>query len=1788
MIKRLKNKKILIAALVLSIICCMPAVFADMSDPQTTPPDTAKTLTYNGDGTYKLSLSVTGKAGNSMESNKADVIIILDTSGSMNYYVESTTGRYGGKDGDYHSLYKESREVLKDDTYTGTVYYWTGSRYSEYTGTRYEITKRIDVAKGAVKDLVNQLDENNTAAAPDNIRFSLISFNNIATTEVSSTFEASEINNRVDELTAGGGTNWEDALKTANEIGTRKDEGAETYVIFVSDGDPTFRNTKDGYGDTGEMKKHTDNASGKVYYGSGYSDNNGKNYDWALKQAESIVNAKKNFYGIGVFGNVDGMKKLVKDSKAPETNYYSATDQAGLEAAFANIINQITNAFGYKGVKITDGLTQMTSIDPNSFTYTRSGGSYGTGTNWEGAPAATYSDGQVSWDLGGLENGELEDGVTYTVSFTVWPSQAAYDLVSDLNNNIRNYDDLSEDEKAQIDVEGGDYGLKTNTAADVEYIQIETKTTKEEPAGYVPGGEAADGYTYTYDPETGVYTGTKETLGNSDIKNPPPMPLTDGLLTLEKKWTDDLDDSQRPDSIKLKVNRDGNKYMEVTLDEANNWSSQIHVAPGLKANDTVLETGHKYTVEEVTGSDSYELEMKPNTFHPMIVDGVLTPAGGAAKVTATNVLKSRVKVTKSVTAETGTAPDQLFTYKIKVNDKDGAVKFSINDSNGPVKFETSANRVSGAEAVMSDGKHTGYFSADSDKEITVKINKSEYIYIIDLSKEAAYEVEEDTSAMPDGFSFVKAESSAATIDRAKASGTVNEGNAEYAIAYTNKYEETSVSVKKIWDDGDDLYGKRPDSVKVSLYKQVGTGDKEEITDKEITLNANNNWQHSWNNLPKTSGGQDITYTVDEKKIPEGYNKSVNGDASAANSFTVTNKLNVGTLVIEKEIAGLSEGTTIPADTEFTVTGPGTDTTVNKTIKYSEFTDGKYELSNIPVGTYTVTENEASAAVSGYGLKVTKKGDGKVEAGKTATVKFKNTYRKGSANISVTKALDGWEKAGLKDKTFTFRLAAVTTNAPMPADCTVIATESARTQSFPAITYDAPGTYEYTVTEITSEGDKIPGVTYDQTAHKVEVKVSEDESTGQLSTSVKYDTDEDSLTVTNTYKAKSITAQIELNKSLTGRAKALGADEFSFTISKAAGTPDNTPMPEKTNVNNDADGKIDFGSIEYTSTGTYMYTVKENSGSVGGVVYDNREITVVVNVTDSGTGKLSTEVKYSGGDGDAHNTFTNTYIAEPTTLVLKAEKRLSNMKLKADQFKFKLVEVDEDGKDVDGVTEENIGNKGNGYVEFSPISYSAKGTHYYEITEVNGGKEINGIAYDDLVITVKVDVTDNNEGKLVAKATYPKDTTFNNEYNATGTQEIVGFKTLTGKELKAGDFAFEITAPEGTPMPEKTKVKNDAAGKVNFGKINIKLDDLKDPDDPDGGFLESKTFEYKVIESGGYPDVVNDTDQTFKITIRDNGEGRIDVTMNPATVPYFTFANKYKPLIPIPTNDSVTDTYTIKKELTGRDLAAEEFSFTMRDAEGKKVGTAKNNDTGDIIFPDIMFTEAGEYKYTIREDIGSLANVKYDKNVFNVKAIVTDPSNGSPMTIEWSSDDLKPGDTIFTFRNEFAYNNGYTDFPVIKQIRGDTPNKKATFTFKLEAVTTGAPMPEAAGGKSSMTATIVGSGETGFGLITYDKPGTYEYKITELNSGESGYKYDTSVYTAKCEVTESEDHVLSLKRTITSADGKEVDAAVFTNDYKADGSGVSTGDRNGLIGIFNVLLLSAIGIVWTMLRRREEL
>jgi len=754
-------------------------------------PDTDKTLVRQDDGTYDITLSISGSAKVDPDKKKANVLVIYDTSGSMETtetttdYVEDPDGDYVLVDGEYVRLTQRNGWYMNGQPYYGyrykqstsnspttqygirngnviDVYYNDGNWYrtrtqrgnwitgyyytysNPYNGTRYvrvnngdsdtsynlgwnqatgqmveltyeeglyytvggtsykydgetryrEVTttkSRHEIAKAAVTSLANKLLGMNGANGNDNdmVEMALIEFDSLvhringanvstpgAKTSSKDTF-LKWVNG--DDNTAGitipgtdnnrRGTNWEDALDYANRYSWGDTD--PVYIVFVSDGQPTFRISKNGHQDGRGNNNNSVNTSGGgrtvAIWGSGYHDDNEYNIDAAVMVAKSILASNKDLYTVGAFVDPE-------HSKMPNLGGadYDASNSENLNSAFNDIVYSITNALNIANVQITDGITALTAsalvagdIDPSTFRYTKGGEPWSPVADGANGAELVVDDEtgaqSIQWNMG--ENYVLEPNVTYTVTFTVWPKQEAYDTLANLNNGLIFYDYadylarstdnpkkteaearaadllLSDTLKAQIIKSGNTYTVKTNTEAGVTYQEVTYKNGEE--------------------------TGRSEEK-EVPIENPTNgMGLSESTIQVQKVWNDSLDPTQLlkmlesdPNyKVRLWITLDSGDYVEVTIApqityDANGkvtgatWPiATAYIAPGvmldvdsaeakgIDVEDTdkyphvtyngveyvVLESGHDYSIDEQ--ATDYHFELSTGTYHPMVVNG---------------------------------------------------------------------------------------------------------------------------------------------------------------------------------------------------------------------------------------------------------------------------------------------------------------------------------------------------------------------------------------------------------------------------------------------------------------------------------------------------------------------------------------------------------------------------------------------------------------------------------------------------------------------------------------------------------------------------------------------------------------------------------------------------------------------------------------------------------------------------------------------------------------------------------------------------------------------------------------------------------------------------------------------------------------------------------------------------------------------------------------------------------------------------------------------------------------
>lgn len=555
-------------------------------------------------------------------------------------------------------------------------------------------------------------------------------------------------------------------------------------------------------------------------------------------------------------------------------------------------------------------------------------------------------------------------------------------------------------------------------------------------------------------------------------------------------------------------------------------------------------------------------------------------------------------------------------------------------------------------------------------------------------------------------------------------------------------------------------------------------------------------------------------------------------------------------------------------------------------------------------------------------------------------------------------------------------------------------------SFDAFSYAKPGTHEYTIVE--RKGD-LAYVTYDDTVHHAVVKVVD--NAGALRASVAYDgKDATKPTFTNAYKAQAtVSGAIALTKSVDvhGGSYQMKAGDFAFEL---VGPDGKVLQTQK----NDADGKVAFDELTFDHAGTFIYTVREvqptdDAPGVPGVTYTGKTYTLTYVVKDNNDGKLvveSSTVMPSEGteNGVTPNTmtFTNSYQPGQTSYQISGTKVLENAdpsttRTPADgEFTFALIDV-ATGQEIDRT--KNVGKA----FTFKAISYTATGSHAYQVKEVAG--QDGTITYSDAVLDVTVNVTDDGSGQLTATANKTAaDLTFTNTYTPTATTAtITGTKALTGRDLAEGEFFFDLKDADGNVVQT---VQNGADG--TFGFTPLQLDKVG-------------TYVYTVSEQAGATanGVTYDTTVfTATVTVTENAEthaleAQVAYSTGGKAADAVTFSNSYAP--------AATEVKLgASKVLSGEDLKEGQFSFQLKDADGKVLQTAKNAADGTVGFKAISYDKPGAYRYSISEVNDAQKNVTYDAAEHRVTVTVTDDGAGHLVATVTYDGDVAP-----VFKNTYT-------------------------------------------------------------------------------------------------------------------------------------------------------------------------
>lgn len=645
------------------------------------------------------------------------------------------------------------------------------------------------------------------------------------------------------------------------------------------------------------------------------------------------------------------------------------------------------------------------------------------------------------------------------------------------------------------------------------------------------------------------------------------------------------------------------------------------------------------------------------------------------------------------------------------------------------------------------------------------------------------------------------------------------------------------------------------------------------------------------------------------------------------------------------------------------------------------------------------------------------------------------------------------------------------------------------------------------------------------------------------------------------------------------------DRYVADITALDGAPANA-VPSTITFADNRTQTLQINSNAFAKEGVYRYQVKERKGDNAGVAYDSRTWVLTVTVTDdltTFTRRITANTTCDGVQSDAIQ-FTNTYQAKPVSVQFRAHKTLADpdhtgIQLQAGQYEFTCVE-DKTGGQVGTVKT----NDQRGDVLFDTISYTKTGVYDYTLSEVQGDR--GGITYDATKHHVRVTVTDNGEGQLLADVKYDNGTNipeFTNTYHAQpATDNPTAVKKMTSSKgnkytLKGEDFAFTLqqqSAPANVSNADQTK-RNDQQGNIRFDQLSFPLvgtyvftmseQDTTVPGVTKDGTVATITY------------VVKDVDHTGKLAV-------VSKTVTPTTGANgknITFTNHYSPKnvgysISGVKNIVNTDTATSRVPQDG------EFKFQLNavsahDSDGNAISmndmpmpagsqngtvTVTNKGSG-FTFGQMVYTMPGVYTYHVKELAGTDKTIGYSTQEYDVTVTVTDRDGMLSAAADSQTNDIR-------------FDNTYTPTPVDVTVKADKhltgrDLNDGEFTAELKdsdgnllQTKRFARVPRDA---QSDKATDVreGEGTLEFDKLTFDRAGVYTYTVTEQDGDLGGVTYDTTSHTVTVTVTEDADsHTLTAKTEYSTENGSE-DGIRFTNTYQPQNVLVELTARKRLTG-----------------------
>ena len=817
-------------------------------------------------------------------------------------------------------------------------------------------------------------------------------------------------------------------------------------------------------------------------------------------------------------------------------------------------------------------------------------------------------------------------------------------------------------------------------------------------------------------------------------------------------------------------------------------------------------------------------------------------------------------------------------------------------------------------------------------------------------------------------------------------------------------------------------------------------------------------------------------------------------------------------------------------------------------------NGKVKLTvkglNLGEYDYTLKEEKAGQSVDGVAydakkvkvhVKVEQKQDDNNKTKVTVTYDgtataptFNNTYTaKGSVELTATKTIkvaDGFDHTTKPaDGEFTFDLKDAAGN--------VIATAKndangkvCFTREFQLSDLDGAASKDFTYTIVEQPGAE-PGMVYDNHALTYTVTVT-DGGNGALNAKAIVTSASGSDTFTNTYQPAATGLALGAQKSYVKKddnTPIVPKDgEFTFDVYEGKMTAEQLAgaKPVRT-ATNGADGSVNFDAFSYAKPGTYEYTIVERKGDLAYVTYDDAVHHAVVTVVDN-AGTLQASVAYDGADA-TKPTFTNTYKAKATNsgaiaLTKSVDVHDGSYQLKAGDFAFELVGSD-------GTVLQTQKNDAKGKVYFNELTFDHAGTFPFTVREVqptDGAPGVPGVTYTGKTYTLTYVVKDNNDGKLVVESSTVKP--------SEGTENGVTPNTMTfANSYQPGQTSYQISGTKVLENADPATTRTPADGEFTFALIDVATGQEIDRTTNVGkaftfkaiSYTATGSHAYQVKEVAGQDGTITYSDAVLDVTVNvtDDGSGQLTATAN-KTAADLTFTNTYTPT-------ATTATITGTKALTGRDLAEGEFFFDLKDADGNVVQTVQNGADGTFGFAPLQLDKVGTYVYTVSERAGATANgVTYDTTVFTATVTVTENAETHALEAQVAySKGGKAADAV-AFSNSYAPAATEVKLGASKVLSGEDL-KEGQFSFQLKD----------ADGKVLQTAKNAADGTVGFEAISYDKPGTYAYSISEVDDGQKNVTYDAAE--RRVTVTVTDDGAGHLVATVTY-DGAV--APVFKNTY----------------------------------------